>query len=341
MSKRWLINGVLFGVLIILVALIRAELERARFVPLLTDLTAADVYRVEILRPGEPAISLIQTALGWHLETPFQIDAENARVNRMLGVLEAPVERSFPAQSADLRELGLLPPRLRLRIDGRELQFGLTDPIAKTRYVVADGLVHLIPDYLYHLLIAPPIDYVSAKLIPLGFAPIFGRLGENPLAAETLSALAALHAERVEVMSEMLIGTPLVLKAEDGTALDFLVSTDRKRWARPNQRLLYVLSEPVALMFDPNVSDPFADMHLGSNQRETLEGGPTPQSPSQTSELGSLAAPPIVHLPPDDHSLPRIEQAPALYDEPNKPVPNGLGQDPFAPEPNLESSPIH
>ncbi len=328
MIRRWLINGILLGILILLIALIRAELERARFIPVLTDLNPAAVYRVEILRPGEPNLNLIQTALGWHLETPFQTDADNARVSRLLGVLESPVERSLPAQSVDLRELGLSPPRLRLRVDGRELQFGLTDPIGQARYVALDGVVHLIPDHFYHLLIAPPIDYVSPKLIPLGFAPIFGRLGEIPLAAETLNTLLTLHAERVEVMAEAPAGTPLRLKSDGHAILDFLVSADRRRWARLDQRLLYVLAEPIELILDSNATDPFPELNEWPENKE-----PAPQV--QTSETASPTAPPTVRLNPDAEGVMR-EQSMPLLGEPDKPVPDGLGQDPFAPEPAFE-----
>ncbi|NCA72836.1 MAG: hypothetical protein EOM91_22840, partial [Sphingobacteriia bacterium] len=137
MSGRWLINGALAILLIVLGLLIRAELQRAHLVPTLTDLAAADLYRVEIDRTGEPTITLLQTAIGWRLETPFQVDADNGRVTQLLGLLEAPVERSFPAQTVDLRELGLSPARLRLRLDARELQFGDTDPVGQMRYVAS------------------------------------------------------------------------------------------------------------------------------------------------------------------------------------------------------------
>ncbi len=256
MSGRWLVNGALAILLVALGLLIRAELQRAHLVPTLTDLAAADLYRVEIDRTGEPTITLLQTAIGWRLETPFQVDADNGRVTQLLGLLEAPVERSFPAQTVDLRELGLSPARLRLRLDARELQFGDTDPVGRMRYVAGEGLVHLIQDRFHHLLIAPPIHYVSPQLVPRGFGPVFGRLGGIPLTPETLNDLVGLHAERVEILAETPSGEPVALKSADGTTLRFLISEDRRRWARLDQRLLYVLTDAPELTLDPNAVDP-------------------------------------------------------------------------------------
>jgi hypothetical protein len=291
MSGRWLINGVLAILLVALGLLIRAELQRAHVVPTLTDLAAADLYRVEIDRTGEPTITLLQTAIGWRLETPFQVDADNGRVTQLLGLLEAPVERSFPAQSVDLRELGLSPARLRLRLDARELQFGGTDPVGRMRYVAGEGLVHLIQDRFHHLLIAPPIHYVSPQLVPRGFGPVFGRLGGVPLTPETLNDLVGLHAERVEILAETPSGEPVALKSSDGTTLRFLISEDRRRWARLDQRLLYVLTDAPELMLDPNVVDP-------------TPPEPRPEASIPASFGGSPAPVPSPSIPPVMDSLP-------------------------------------
>lgn len=309
MSGRWLVNGLLLVLLIGLGVLIRAELQRAHLVPTLTDLAAADLYRVEITRTGEPTIALTQTAIGWRLETPFQVDADNGRVTQLLGLLEAPVERSFPAASVDLRELGLSPARLRLRLDARELQFGGTDPIGQMRYVAGEGLVHLIQDRFHHLLIAPPIHYVSPQLVPRGFGPVFGRLGGIPLTPETLNDLVGLHAERVEILAETPSGEPVALKSADGTTLRFLISEDRRRWARLEQRLLYVLTDAPELTLDPNAVDPTP---------------PEPTTAPPTAFDGPVDPVPALYAPPG--ARPESVQAPWFEPEPSTET---LDADPF------------
>ncbi|MGQ9830285.1 MAG: hypothetical protein ACUVQI_01485 [Thermochromatium sp.] len=370
MSGRWLINGLLLVVLIGLGWLIRADLQRAHIVPTLTDLDAAEIYRVEIARTGEPTITLIQTAIGWRLVTPFQVDADNGRVVQLLELLQAPVERSFPATSVDLHELGLSPARLRLRLDARELQFGGTDPVGQMRYVACEGLVHLIQDRFYHRLIAPPIQYVSLQLVPRGFGPVFGWLGHVPLAPETLDDLAGLHAERIEILAETLGGDPVTLKSADGTKVHFLVSDDRRRWARLDQRLLYVLTDAPELTLDPSAVDPTpADVcdrpaepaspspdQTGASptsiQTAGFEPGPAtetreanPVQSRDTLEVPSdavdprisddkLGKPPVFRLMRDGRVVPIEPPAPSefrLPGEPDKAAPSGFGEDPFAP----------
>lgn len=299
MSGRWLVNGALAILLVALGLLIRAELQRVSVVPTLTDLAAADLYRVEIDRTGEPTITLLQTAIGWRLETPFQVDADNGRVTQLLGLLEAPVERSFPAQSVDLRELGLSPARLRLRLDARELQFGDTDPVGRMRYVAGEGLVHLIQDRFHHLLIAPPIHYVSPQLVPRGFGPVFGRLGGIPLTPETLNDLVGLHAERVEILAETPSGEPVALKSADGSTLRFLISEDRRRWARLDQRLLYVLTDAPELTLDPNAVDPTPPE---PNPEPSIPAAPVP-SPSIPPVMDSPPSGPTMDLAPPDEPI--------------------------------------
>jgi len=370
MSGRWLINGALAILLVALGLLIRAELQRAHLVPTLTDLAAADLYRVEIDRTGEPTITLLQTAIGWRLEAPFQVDADNGRVTQLLGLLEAPVERSFPAQSVDLRELGLSPARLTLRLDGRELQFGGTDPVGQMRYVASEGLVHLIQDRFHHLLIAPPIHYVSPQLVPRGFGPVFGRLGGIPLTPETLNDLVGLHAERVEILAETPSGEPVALKSADGSTLRFLISEDRRRWARLDQRLLYVLTDAPELTLDPNAVDPTPpeprpEASIPAPFGPTMDLAPSdepmasdafaqPDEPfAATPERlvpadGLPGEPPVVRLTPDGRTIPvEVPDAePAgsefpLPGEPDKAAPSGFGQDPFAPDPAMYSDPAN
>ncbi|WP_091333114.1 DUF4340 domain-containing protein [Allochromatium warmingii] len=348
---RWLINGALLTLLLSLGLLIRAELQQAQVIPTLTDMTAADLYRVEILRDGEPTITLTQTAIGWRLETPLQVDADNHHVSQLLGLLDAPVERSFPAQTVDLRELGLSPPKVRLRLDAHELHFGNTDPIGHGRYVASDGLVHLIQDRFQHRLIAPPIDFVSRQLLPRDFSPAFGRLGGIPLTPETLNDLARLHAERVEVLMTTPSGAPVALKANDGVTLRFLVSEDRRRWARLDQRLLYVLTEPPELTLDPNLSDPTppeptAPLDAPTEPLPAASGDAADPftAPGSPTDVRMTDDPPVVRLTPDGREIPvtdadmdaEQDAAPSpiqLPGEPDKLAPSGFGQDPFAPDP--------
>ncbi|AFL73924.1 DUF4340 domain-containing protein [Thiocystis violascens] len=312
MTVRWAINGLLLALVLVLVSLIQRDLSRGRTPPTLSDLIASDLLLIEIAREGEPAIQLGQSLQGWRLEAPMEADADPERIDRLLAILDTPVHRSIPQASAALDQLGLASPRIRLRLNTLELAFGGIDPISQYRYVASEGLIHLIDDRFYPLLIAPPLDYVSRRLLPRGFVPVFGRLAGVPLAADALDGLVEVVAERIEPLTGEPSGSPVELKSEDGTALRFLVSEDRRRWSRslpvstlqqgpkdgaaPPSSLLYVLATAPVLTENPSAIDP---------------------------------TPPAPEVPPSDRVLESAPFSEQTQDE---------SEDPFAPPSDLEES---
>ncbi len=373
MGRRWLTNLLLLLVLALLGLGIRHELAREGRPQTLAGLDPSDLRLIEVERDGEPPIRLERGPDGWHLLEPLRVDADPSRLEHLLAILGAPVQRSFPEQSADLAALGLAPSKLRLRLDGLTLAFGGLDPLTQQRYVAADGVVHLIEDRFYHLLIAPPVDFVSRSLLPAGQPPAFATLGTVPLAAGSLGVLAGLTAERVEPLAGDLAGEPCQVKFADGRALRFLVSEDRRRWSRLDQRLRYVLTDGPLLELDPGANDPTPPEPPPAVADEVPADPPTP---------GSL---PIQALGPDDpgvlddreadpdhpFSLGADPDAPALEGmrptevrlrpdapgggpeygdddvgdgggfgaEPYKDPPQGFGMDPFAPDPAYDAEP--
>lgn len=373
MGRRWLANLVLLLLLILLGLGIRHELSEAGRTQTLTGLDPADLNLIEVERTGEPRIRIERGADGWRLVEPLQVDADRTRIERLAAILGAPVQRSFPEQAADLEELGLLPPKLRLRLDALTLDLGGLDPLTQARYVAADGLVHLIEDRFYHLLIAPPIDYVSRSLMPAGQPPAFATLRGVPVAARSLDTLAKLTAERVEPLTGDLAGEPVQVKLSDGRALRFLVSKDRRHWSRLDQRLRYVLTDGPMLELDPAAIDPTppeppptaAGLDLAGDQgavmpmeTSALDGGSTagyglPQFPTAQSGAEDRVAPRAdpdapavegmrpreIRLSPDgpSHRGEYEEDGQGFGAEPYKDPPEGFGTDPFAPDPAYDA----
>ena len=361
MKYRWLLNLVLLLIVILLAMRIQGELEETRTPAALTDRAALDLLEIEISREGEPTIRLSQSAQGWRMEAPMQVDAETEQVDKLLGVLSTPVHRTLPKEGAAVDELGLTSSSPRLRLDTRMLTFGGTDPVAHYRYVAEDTLVHLIDDRFYHLVIAPPIAYVSRHLLPRGFSPVFGQAGDVPLAADALSGLEASVAERLEALPADWAGTPIDVEGSDGSRLSFQVSEDRRRWGLTKQRLLYVLTRPPDLPEDPTAVDPTPNIQ---EPAATESPNQLTQEPGMVTEIldGSApgeadpvsvdapaegqdvilpgddlpASPPEIKLTPDDDAPERRLPSGPLRGEPDKAAPFGFGQDPFAPDPPPE-----
>lgn len=350
MKARWAVNLLLLLTLGILGLGIRHVRTVTDSPPTLTGLAAAEVRLIEVERAGEPRIRLERTGEGWRMREPLEVDADQGQVERLLALLSTPVLRSFPAQSAALGELGLAPARLQVKMDHLTLSIGGLDPLGQRRYVAAEGLVHLIEDTLYPRLIAPPIDFCTRTLLPSGRPPVYATLNGVPLAAASLLTLSGLKAERLEPMTGDLSGEPLQIKFGDGTGLRFLVSADRRRWTRLDQKLRYVLSDGLLLELDPTAVDPGPPIAPPTGA-QALPGGRTPAGLAPDAAAAALlasplaadpdqapATPPVVRLSPDqDRSdlTDTDEEPPAGFGaEPDKTPPQGFGTDPFAPDPD-------
>ncbi len=136
--------------------------------PLLTTLPVKDVTRIRIARPGHETIELQRRHETWRITAPIRARADVMRVE---GIEDAASERSlarYPVARLDLREVGLAPPKVRLRLNGRELDFGGTDPINQWRYVKVGDTVHLTSDTIYPFLTMPPTAFVNLALLPPG-----------------------------------------------------------------------------------------------------------------------------------------------------------------------------
>ncbi len=361
MKARWLVNLLLVLVLAALGLGIRHLLGVADNPQTLTAIAAADIRQVEVERAGEPRIRLEQTPDGWRMREPMDLDADQGQVERLLNLLRTPVQRSFPAQSAALGELGLAPAKLQVKQDDLRLGFGGLDPLGQRRYVAVDGLVHLIDDGLYTRLIAPPIDYCSRKLLPCATSPVYATLNGVPLAAASLKTLAGLTAERLEPMIGDLSGESLQIRFGGGTTLRLLVSADRRRWTRLDQRLRYVLGDGLLLEQDPTAIDQGPSPASAAGAPIRIAAPPAPRKPAgagtapntpATDSFALLAASPsaaasasdasqetpsVVRLSPDQDRSDQPdadEEPPAGFGaEPYKVPPVGFGIDPFASDP--------
>jgi hypothetical protein len=273
MIMRWFINGLLLALVVGLSSAIQRDLSIARTPPTLSDLVAADLLLIEIVREGEPTITLGRSPSGWRMEAPYQLDANAEQVNRLLAILATPVSRSLPEESTARDQLGLTAPKIRLRLNTLEFAFGGIDPLAQHRYVASEGLVHLIDDRVYPALIAPPLAYLSRQLLPREVAQTVGQINGVPLAAEALAALTGVVAERLEVVTNLPPElTPVEVRSADGTQVQFAVSADRRRWWRalavnpalqlaaassaPAPTLLYVLTTAPNVTVDPSAPNP-------------------------------------------------------------------------------------
>ena len=251
LARRWLVNLVLALVVTLLALLAAGEHQRGERTSRLTALDPARIEHIELLRRDQPAVVLERDDGRWWMREPVAAPADAGPIERLLPIAATRSERAMPAAAADLERLGLAAPEVRLRLDGLELRFGATEPIAELRYVQVGDIVHLVEDRFLPWLMAPVPDLLSRRLLPPGFSPGLGQIDGRPLSADALADLVGAEAERVEPLDGELSGHLLRIESADGgPALRFLVAGGGNRWSRLDQRLTWVFPAPPLMEVD-------------------------------------------------------------------------------------------
>lgn len=156
------VNLVLAAVALVLLAL---ELwPRANGEARLTALPAEEIGAVRVERGQRLTLALERRGDAWWLTHPSESPARPERVEQLLAITRAPVNRSFSPERP-LAEYGLAPPLAVLQVDGLRIGFGARDNAQRQRYALLDGRVQLVDD-LYFKLLTMPVRHFMADAEP-------------------------------------------------------------------------------------------------------------------------------------------------------------------------------
>lgn len=140
------------------------DVERRVLEPLSSENSRA-ISRVRLELAAGGAIELLRTDGSWHLLEPIRIAANDFRIKTLLRVLEAPVHLRIDATAQQLARFGLVSPRARLLLDGKEILFGDTEPIHGRRYLLFNGQVALVDDNYFSHLSSSAANFVDPALL--------------------------------------------------------------------------------------------------------------------------------------------------------------------------------
>ncbi|MBL1261398.1 MAG: DUF4340 domain-containing protein [Thiotrichaceae bacterium] len=225
MGTRWLLNLLLFAVVVGLAALayLRPGLDEPLPPATISQLLPEQAQRVQIERPGREPISLVRRENGWQLTAPISLPANPFRIEPLLQLLRAQSHSSFPAVENALSQYELLSPQVWLLIDGQRYAFGGVEPLNGYRYVMVDEAVHLLSDRVQHYLLMSPYDFVALALLPAQSELAAVHFNRQIINDElTLAAWGEAHARRV-TRYEVADGDaePLTLTLSDGVTVQF------------------------------------------------------------------------------------------------------------------------
>ncbi|RMG29741.1 MAG: DUF4340 domain-containing protein [Gammaproteobacteria bacterium] len=110
----------------------------------------------------------------WRLAGQPPLPAARGRVDDLLSLARARIERQYPADQGDPKALGFAPPRATVTWEpsGFRVEIGGTEPVEGLRYVRLGDRIALIPDYLAQPALEDPVELVSHRLLPRGADPV-------------------------------------------------------------------------------------------------------------------------------------------------------------------------
>ncbi|MGV6850934.1 MAG: DUF4340 domain-containing protein [bacterium] len=165
MSKRWLINYLLFFLVILFtwIGMQKPGVE-TKNKPVITQLSEKQINTISIYRYGKELI-IQRNQDHWVLkDSKWPVDTQH--VKRLLSLAHTEASSSLPKQEIDLDTIGLSDKHTQVVFNQTQIQFGDQNQIGNRRYVLAGPMVYLIPDNHLALLSVSVSDWVSKTLIP-------------------------------------------------------------------------------------------------------------------------------------------------------------------------------
>ena len=166
MRGRWLLNIALLVAVAVLGWLALADNDDQQLQ--LTPLSPVDPLTITTMRiehDQQPLIELEKIDTQWHMQTPYDTQANNTHINKLLSVLETPTHAQFNADR-DLKQFGLDKPKVHMTMNtDLRISFGDVEPIGKRRYVRLNDTIHVIGDSPFSQLTAAASLLVDTSLL--------------------------------------------------------------------------------------------------------------------------------------------------------------------------------
>lgn len=172
LSKRWIVNYVL---LVLIAALTYAGLRvneesGSEASAGISKLTAEEIDALEI-ETGDSLIRLVRRDGAWTIESPINWPAQDASIERLLGIVDMQANALGDAAGVDLAPLGLHQPVATLRFNDSQLLFGTNNNIGARRYAMIESKVYLLPDAHLPFISQGLAGVIDRHLLPQRFVP--------------------------------------------------------------------------------------------------------------------------------------------------------------------------
>jgi hypothetical protein len=230
---------------------IRLELAREeKFLPApLTSLDPVGTKSLDIRCPDCRTRRFEHRANGWWMLEPYPVRADDGAVSRLAEVVKARVRTKLDIDTYDLSKLGLDPPRITIRVDDAQIDFGDEDPIEHDRYVRVGSQLFRVPDRFSARLLESPETEIDRHVIDADAAVVEVRIdGQPPRADLSVAWKNAIAAQMRPASDDAANAMSAIVEFADATKLEFSVYRENEHYVvrRNDIHLDYLVGESQA-----------------------------------------------------------------------------------------------
>lgn len=178
LRRRWWLNLALL-LLVAALALFAwhgTGTEKKDTRPVLTDVDANAVQRIELTQFNLPAVVLERHGHRWRLTAPIKARANTFTVDSVLQLLRAPIETPVGPAEGDLARYGLEKPSLTAKLGEATIAFGEMHPLKDLHYVRYGANVYLIASRQYAQAARSASGFIDSRLLEEGRKPVAFKL---------------------------------------------------------------------------------------------------------------------------------------------------------------------
>jgi len=165
-SPRNLLNLVLALIVITLIVIVVYKPGKEETNTRIIQIDTNSVTSIKIERVGTQAISFLLEDKDWQMLVPFAMKANKIKVESLLDILEYNYHARYDMVGLDAKQYGLDTPRTTITFnEEHKLEFGITEPLNKYRYIRYQDTLYLTDDFYYHRILSSATSFLDHALI--------------------------------------------------------------------------------------------------------------------------------------------------------------------------------
>ena len=132
----------------------------------LSSINPKSIININVQRKNLDNLFFSKSDGVWNMITPLQFQANRARIESILKILETKSYNQFNLDEVDIAQFALRSPAVILELNENKFSFGTNNPINQRRYILFNKKIHMIDDFHFPQLTTNAAYFAETKLLP-------------------------------------------------------------------------------------------------------------------------------------------------------------------------------